>query len=128
NGGTLLDVPPGSGINLVPVLRINGEEVARGGPDEIAEFQTRRLILTYPSSQAHLDETGQEATLENRVTVGDMFAVGLAYGRTSAEAIAASQVRLAQARDVTPPTAEPDQPQPEPGQQYYLPLVTQEGE
>jgi hypothetical protein len=119
NGGTLLTTPPV--IDLVPVLRIGGTEVARGSPARMGQFQTRRLTFTFPN--------GQTDSVENRVSVGDTVAIGLGYGRTSADAIAASHQRLDEARRV-PPTALPEAPQPEQphqGQQFYFPLITQEG-
>ncbi|NTU64432.1 MAG: hypothetical protein HGB05_13795, partial [Chloroflexi bacterium] len=104
NGGTLLTTPPI--VNLVPVLRINGAEVARGSPVRMGTQQTRSLTFT--------DATGRSDTVQNSVSAGDTIAIGLAYGRTSAGAIDASQQRLAAARAALPTTPDgnpdPDAP------------------
>jgi hypothetical protein len=88
NGGTLLTTPPI--IDLVPVLRLNGVEVARGEAAQMGTAQTRSITFSYA--------TGQSTSVQNSVAVGETFALGLAYGRTSAEALTASQQRLAAAR------------------------------
>jgi transglutaminase-like putative cysteine protease len=115
NGGTLLTTPPV--IDLVPVVRIGGNEVARGDPVRLGTVQTRRLTLTFAK--------GATDILENSISAGDTFAVGIGYGRTSAEAITASQQRLAAARGQFPPTALPEAPQPENGQRLFLPMIAQ---
>ena len=97
-GGSLLTTPPV--VNLVPVLRINGAEVARGSPAGMGRFQTRSLTFT--------DATGNSNTVQNTVRVGDTFAIGLGYGRSSATAIEASQQRLAAARAALPTNANGD--------------------
>lgn len=95
-GGTLLTTPPI--VDLEPVLRIDGVEVARGGAVRMGTRQTRSLTFT--------DANGSSGTVENVVAAGDTFAVGLAYGRTSAGAIEASQQRLEDARNALPTTAD----------------------
>lgn len=97
-GGALLTTPPV--VDLVPVLRINGTEVARGSAAPMGEQQTRSLTFT--------DANGRNSTVQNGIAVGETFAVGLAYGRTSKEAIEASQARLAAARNALPKNASGD--------------------
>ncbi|CAG0931398.1 hypothetical protein TFLX_02136 [Thermoflexales bacterium] len=94
NGGTLLTTPPI--VNLVPVLQLNGTEVARGSAVLMGTRQTRSLTFT--------DANGRSNTVQNSVSAGDTVAIGLAYGRTSAGAIEASQQRLAAARAALPTT------------------------
>ncbi len=94
NGGTLLTTPPI--VDLVPVLRINGSEVARGSAVRMGTRQTRSLTFT--------DANARSDTVQNVVSAGETFAVGLAYGRTSAAAIEASQQRLEAARAELPTT------------------------
>jgi len=98
NGGTLLTTPPV--VNLVPVLRVDGAEQARGAAIRMATRQTRSITLN--------SAAGQSATVENSVRAGETFAVGLAYGRTSARSIEANQQRLAAAREALPKDANGD--------------------
>jgi hypothetical protein len=95
-GGTLLTTPPI--VDLQPVLRINGQEVARGPAVGMGEQQIRRLTFT--------DANGSSTSVENGLSAGDTIAVGLAYGRTSYEAIEASQARLEAAQNALPQTPE----------------------
>lgn len=97
-GGSLLTTPPV--VDLVPVLRVNGAEVARGSAAPMGERQTRSLTFT--------DATGRSGTVQNSISVGETFAVGLAYGHTSKSAIEASQQRLAAARAALPTNASGD--------------------
>lgn len=105
NGGTLLTTPPV--INLVPVLRVDGVEQARGAAIRMATRQTRSI--TFASA------AGQSSTVENSVRAGEMFAVGLAYGRSSPRAIEANQQRLAAARAALPKDANGDPDPQAPG-------------
>ena len=122
HGGTLLNTPPR--IDLVPVLRVQGEEVARGTAAGMGTLQTRRLTFT--------DANGDRSTVRNIVRVGEIFALGLAYGRTSAAAVAASQKRLAEARAAIPtnddgvPDAQAPENMAEPviGESLHLALQT----
>src|ERR1022692_412251 len=84
-------------INLVPVLRLNGAQVARGSSIGMGELQTRRVIVT--------SATGIVETADNSVSAGGMFALGLGYGRSSANAIGASQARLSAAIKALPTTS-----------------------
>lgn len=97
-GGSLLTTPPV--VDLVPVLRVSGTEVARGSAASMGDRQTRSLTFT--------DANGQSGTVQNSISVGETFAVGLAYGRTSQAAIEASQQRLAAARAALPTDANGD--------------------
>ena len=97
-GGTLLTTPPI--VDLVPVLKVNGAEVARGAAVPMGTRQIRSLTFT--------DANGYSSTVQNAVSAGDTFAVGLAHGRTSAAAIEAAQKRLADARAALPQTPEGD--------------------
>ncbi len=105
-GGTLLNTPPI--VDLIPVLRIDGEMVAEGSPVRMGTQQTRSLTFT--------DANGSSQNVQNAMAAGDIVALGLAYGRTSAAAIDASQTRLDNARStLIPQTPEgiPDVTAPE---------------
>lgn len=92
-GGALLNTPPV--VDLIPVLRIDGEMVAQGSPVRMGTRQTRSLTFT--------DANGSSQNVQNSLAAGDIVAVGLAYGRTSAAAIEASQARLEDARNTLIP-------------------------
>lgn len=122
-GGALLTTPPT--VMLVPVLRVDGVEVARGSRSQLlGSFQTRRLSFT--------DANGRRSTVSNSVTVGSTFAVGLAYGRSSAAAIEASRQRLEAARSALPttpdgnpdPTAPGNMAEPIVGEMLHIALLS----
>ncbi len=101
NGGTFLTAP--TAVGVVPVLRLNGVEVARGTSQApIGSTQTRVLTLE------EAGENGRSLSEENGVRVGETFAVGLAYGGVNNAAQEASQQRLAAARDALPKNANGD--------------------
>lgn len=92
-GGALLTTPPI--VDLIPVLRIDGELVAQGSPVRMGTRQTRSLTFT--------DANGNSQNVQNVLAAGDVVALGLAYGRTSSAAIEASQTRLDAARNTLVP-------------------------
>lgn len=92
-GGSLLTTPPI--VFLIPVLRIDGEIVAQGSPVRMGTRQTRSLTFT--------DANGSSQNVQNVLSAGEIVAIGLAYGRTSAAAIEASQTRLDTARSTLVP-------------------------
>ena len=96
NGGTQLTVDP-LFVSLVPVLRVNGTEAARGGAVDMGSPETRTLTIT--------DALGNIDAASNTVFAGGMFAVGLGYGRASGAAIAATAARLQAARSSVPTTS-----------------------
>lgn len=95
-GGSLINTPPSS-IKIVPVLRVNGVEVARGISVTGGTAQTWRVNF--------VDGRGITATASNRIRAGEMLAYGFAYGRSSPDAVAASQKRLAATREAIPKDA-----------------------
>jgi len=97
SSGTQLTADSFFGVSLVPVLRINGNEVARGGPVAMGAKEIRSLTIT--------DALGNSDTASNTVFAGGMFAVGLGYGRTSPAEMTAAQIRLQAARAVLPLTS-----------------------
>ena len=106
----LITTPPV--VKLTPVLRLDGVEVARGSrelADEMGYRQTWQLTFT------HAHASGASRSVSNLLTVGDTIAVGLDYGRTSPETMAASQARLAASRATLPTNAsgDPDLQTPE---------------
>ncbi|MEM7798563.1 MAG: hypothetical protein AAF633_05175, partial [Chloroflexota bacterium] len=80
----------------VPVLKINGVEVGRAQEFSylMGSFHTRSVTV----ENAHQ----VERSVTNRITVGEIHVVGLNYGRTSEEALSASQARLTSAKSVIP--------------------------
>ncbi len=101
NGGTFLTAP--TAVGVVPVLRLNGVEVARGTSQApVGSTQTRVLTLE------EAGENGRSLSEENSVRVGETFAVGLAYGGVNNAAQEASQQRLAATRDALPKNANGD--------------------
>lgn len=92
-GGALLTTPPV--VDLVPELRIGGTLVATGlYSNTLGTVRTRRLTFENP--------TGTKSSVENGLTIGAITAIGLDYGRTSQDAVLASQARLAAARAALP--------------------------
>ncbi|MFK7801210.1 MAG: transglutaminase domain-containing protein [Anaerolineae bacterium] len=93
-GGSVINTPPV--VYLLPVLKIGGVEVARS--TEFAYRMGGFLTRSVTVENAH----GQSKTVTNRLVVGETHMVGLNYGRTSTEALQASQDRLAAAKSNIP--------------------------
>jgi hypothetical protein len=91
-GGSLLTAPVT--VNLVPLIKVDGREVARGAPVRLGTFQTRRLSFSGPGSAAR--------SAENRLSAGDTVAVAIAYGPGSTGAIEASRQRMGTALAALP--------------------------
>lgn len=86
-GGALMQTPPI--VNVVPVVRLGGDEVARGTPVRLGTAQTRRFTFSFGN---------RSTTTSNTMAAGDTIALGIDYGRTSASAFSASLRRMEEAR------------------------------
>ena len=96
-GGTLITTPPI--VNLLPVLYVDGREVARGSARVMmGTLQRWQMGFRYPPSRGY--------TVGNQVRAGDTLAIGLAYGRASVEAYDASVARLTAQRAALPRNAQ----------------------
>lgn len=90
--GVLIKTPPV--VNIIPVLRVGGAEVARGLPVRLGSPQTRSM------TQAPAGLTSY--TSQNTVRAGETLAIGIDYGFASIQAMEASQQRLAEAKSTIP--------------------------
>lgn len=96
-GGTLMTTPPI--VNLLPVLYVDGREVARGSARVMmGTLQQWRMGFRYPPSRGY--------TVGNQIRAGDTFGVSVDYGRASTEAYDASVARLTAQRAALPRNAQ----------------------
>lgn len=95
-GGTLMTTPPI--VNLLPVLYVDGREVARGSARMMGTAQEWRMGFRYPPNRGY--------TVGNQIRAGDTYGVSVDYGRASVEAYDASVARLAARRAALPRNAQ----------------------